>query len=85
MATSISATLTLEYDDAATRNVTFNDVDMAALGTLKARVLELNTTIADSVQGAAYQETFISDDGAPIRRISKAKYTVTEEEVIYRG
>lgn len=85
MATTNSATLTLEYTDATTRNLTFNDVDSSALGNIKARAIELNTTLADSVAGAAYHETFISDDGAPIKKISKAKYTVTEEQVIYRG
>lgn len=85
MATTNTATLTLEYTDASTRSVTFTDVNSTALGTMKARVLALNATIADSVTGAAYRETFISDDGASINKISKAKYTVTEEEVIYRG
>ena len=85
MATTNSAVLTLEYDDATNRNVTFNDVDSAALGQIKARAISLNTTLADSVAGAAYHETFISDDEAPLKRISKAKYTVTEETVIYRG
>lgn len=85
MATTNSATLTLEYTDASTRNVTFNDVADSALPTIKARVLALNSTIADTTAGAAYRETFISDDGAPINRISKAKYSVTEETVIYRG
>lgn len=85
MATTNSASLTLEYSDATSRNITFNDVDAAALGNIKARAMALNTTLADSVQGAAYHETFISDNGAPITRISKAKYTVTEESVIYRG
>lgn len=85
MATTNAATLTLEYTDATTRNLTFNDVDSSALGNIKARAIALNTTLADSVTGAAYHETFISDDGAPIKKISKAKYTVTEETVIYRG
>lgn len=85
MATTNSATLTLEYEDAATRNVTFNDVDSSALANIKANAMTLNATLADSVAGAAYHETFISDDGAPIKKISKAKYTVTEETVIYRG
>lgn len=85
LATTNSAVLTLEYDDASTRNVTFNDVDDLALANIKTRAMDLNDTIADSIQGAAYRETFISDNGAPITRISKAKYTVTEETVIYRG
>lgn len=85
MATTNTATLTLEYEDAKTRNVTFNDVTDAACVAMKGRAIALNTTIADSVSGAAYRETFISDEGAPIKRISKAKYTVTEETVIYNG
>lgn len=85
MATTNSATLTLEYSDMSTRNVTFTDITDSALGTIKARVLDLNDTIADSVQGAAYRETFISNDGAPITKIKAAKYTVTEESVIYNG
>lgn len=85
MATTNTATLTLEYDDASTRNLTFTDVATSALGNIKANVLALNATIADTTTGAPYKETFISDDGAPVKRISKAKYTVTEETVIYRG
>jgi len=85
LATTNSATLTLEYDDATTRNITFNDVTDSACVAMKGRAIALNATIADSVTGAAYRETFISDAGAPIKKISKAKYTVTDEEVIYRG
>lgn len=85
MATTNSAVLTLEYADTSTRNITFNDVSSTALGTIKARAMALNETIADSVTGAAYRETFISDDGAEITRIKAAKYTVTEESVIYNG
>lgn len=85
MATTNSATLTLEYEDATSRNITFNDVDTSALENIKGRAMTLNNTIADSVQGAAYRETFTSDNGEPLKRISKAKYTVTEETVIYRG
>jgi len=85
LATTNTAVLTFEYDDASTRNITFNDVDTNALGNIKARVIAMNTTLADSTQGAPYRETFISDDSAPNKRISKAKYTDTEETVIYRG
>lgn len=77
--------LTFEYEDNTTRNYTFTGMDNAALENLKDRVIGLNATLADSVQGAAYHETFISDDGAPVKKVSKAKYTITEEQVIYRG
>lgn len=85
MAVTNSATLTLEYTDGTTRNLTFADVPTAALTGIKSRAIALNATIADTVTGAAYTDTFISDDGAPISRIKGAKYTVTEETVIYNG
>lgn len=85
MATTYSAGLTFEYDDGATRNYTFTGMDSTALAALKGRVIQLNATIADTTAGAPYRETFISDDGAPLKRISKAKYTTTEEQVLYRG
>lgn len=83
MATTNTATLKLEYDDGSTRNLTFDDVPTSALSSFKANVIALNNTIADSVTGAAYRETFISDEGSPIAKISGAKYTVTEETTIY--
>lgn len=83
MATTNSATLKFEYEDGNTRSITFEDVPTSALQNFKTNVLELNDTIADSVQGAAYRETFISDDGAPLTKIAGAKYTVTEETTIY--
>lgn len=85
MATTNTATLQFEYDDGATRNVNFSEVPDSALPTIKARVIALNSTIADSVTGAAYRDTFISDEGSPIKKIRSAKYTVTEEQVIYNG
>jgi len=83
LATTNSATLKFEYEDGNTRAITFDDIPTSALQNFKTNVLALNSTIADSVTGAAYRETFISDDGAPIARISGAKYTITEEQVIY--
>lgn len=83
MATTNTATLKLEYDDGSTRNLTFDDVPTSALSSFKANVMTLNNTIADSVTGAAYRETFVSDEGSPIAKISGAKYTVTEETTIY--
>lgn len=85
MATTNAIGLTFEYADGTTRNYTFTGMANSALENLKSNVLTLNTTLADSVAGAAYHETFISNDGAPVAKISKAKYTVTEEQVIYRG
>lgn len=77
--------LTMEYEDKSTRSYTFTGMASDKLESLKSRVLNFNTTVADETQGAPYKETFISDDGSPITKISKAKYTVAEEQVIYRG
>lgn len=77
--------LTFEYTDGTTRNYNFTGMNSSALTNLKTNVLDMNVTLADSVAGAAYHETFISDDGAPVKKINKAKYTVTEEQVIYRA
>ncbi len=83
--TTYSATMTLAYDDDTTRNVTFDDVDENIIGVFKGRITSLNSAIADTVTGAAYKETFISDSGSPIKKISGGKYTATTEEVIYNG
>lgn len=85
MATTNTVGLTFEYEDGLTRNYNFTGMATSTLETLKTRVKALNTTIADQTAGAPYKETFISDEGQPVRRISKAKYTVSEEQVIYRG
>lgn len=85
MATTNSIVLTPEYEDGTTRNYTFTGMDNNALANLKSQVLALNTTLADSVAGAAYHDTFVSEGGSPIKRISAAKYIVTEEQVIYNG
>ncbi len=83
--TSITATIQFEYENGDTRNIAFDDISTSAVSSIKANVLALNATIADSVQGAAYKETFISDDGSPVAKISAAKYTITESTVIYSG
>lgn len=83
MATTNTATLKFEYEDGNERSITFEEVPTSALQNFKANVMTLNATIADSVQGAAYKDTFVSDDGAPIAKIIGAKYTVTEETTIY--
>lgn len=83
MATTNTATLKIEYEDGSTRSISFESVPTSVLASFKANVLALNATIADSNTGVAYKDTFISDDGSPIAKISGAKYTVTEETTIY--
>lgn len=84
--TTYGAQLTLAYTDMSTRNVSFTDVDVEALPDMADNIIAFNAAItAGGASAVAYQDTFISNDGAPIARISKAKYTATTEEVIYSG
>lgn len=83
MATTNSATLKFEYADGSERSITFDDVPTSALDEFRQNVLDLNSTIEDETTGVAYKDTFVSEDGAPITRISGAKYTITETKVIY--
>lgn len=85
-----TAQVTFTYEDDTTRNITFNNVSDNALGSFKGRIYDFNDVLASTDESmaakkAAYKETFISDDGAPLEKISAAKYTTTEERVIYRG
>lgn len=79
--------LTLVYDDATNRTVTIADIDEPSSSTMKQKIFAFNDAIADSTSaaGIAYRDTFVSDDGAPVRSISKASYTTTEETVLYDG
>ena len=84
--TTFTAQLTFLYDDLATRNINFTDVDDEAIFSIKGNILSFNEAIAaGGASSVAYKDTFTSDDGAPINRISKAKYTRTTEEEIYNG
>lgn len=86
MATTYDAQLTFAYDDLTTRNLNFSDVPSTALSQMKTKILQFNEDIGDGEQRAtAFRETFISADGSPVAKISKAKYTITTEEVIYNG
>lgn len=87
MPATYSTQLTFQYDDMTTRNLNFDDVNSESIATLKGKILEFNEALATSgdEHGDAYKDTFTSDDGSPLNKISKAKYTVTEEQVIYNG
>lgn len=81
-------TLTLVYEDATSRNVTLTDLPSSATpSTVASKAITFNQSLADTTSSAraAYRETFISDNGAPIVSISKATHTTTEETVIYNG
>lgn len=84
--TTYTAQLTFLYDDLATRNINFTDVADTAVQAIRGNILSFNAAIAaGGASSVAYKDTFTSDGGAPLTRISKAKYTETTEEEIYNG
>lgn len=78
MARTISATLTLAFRDATDRNFKFNGVDISNVADIKNKVLAINANMPDY-----FAQTFVSDSGSPCIMISKAQYTITDEEVVY--
>lgn len=78
MSTKTNAMLTLNYEDNSTRNVTFKDIDVSEMQYMADRVKAINDNMSANFKG-----TFISDNGAAVRSISKAQVIRTTEEVIY--
>jgi len=70
--------LTFNYEDNSTRNVTFKDIDVSEMQYMADRVKAINNNMSANFRG-----TFISDNGAAVRSISKAQVIRTTEEVIY--
>ena len=78
MSTKTNAMLTFNYEDNSTRNVTFKDIDVSEMQYMADRVKAINNNMSANFRG-----TFISDNGAAVRSISKAQVIRTTEEVIY--
>lgn len=79
----INVTVELLYEDGTTRSYTFENVETEALSDLKAKIFAINANENDEY--ANFYKTFVSNDGAKVWRISSAKYTAIEEEVLYNG
>ena len=79
----INVTVELLYEDGTTRSYTFENVETEALADLKAKIFAINANENDEY--ANFYKTFVSNDGAKVWRISSAKYTAIEEEVLYNG
>lgn len=79
----INVVVELLYEDGTTRSYTFENVGSEALSSLKAKIFAINANANDEY--ANFYNTFVSNDGAKFWRISAAKYTAIEEEVIYDG
>ena len=80
------------YEDGSTKTYSIPEVDMNDLANVKTRVQKLNAAFGGDTSdtlATAYatdmQKTFVSNGGASMVKISSAKITITEEEVIYGG
>lgn len=84
MATSISARIKIAYEDATSRNYTFNGVDPTYVLGIKYKIEAINQAIHDGTSdGTAFKSIFVSDDGAQAIGITEGIITQTEQEVIY--
>lgn len=90
--TTNAVRLKMLYEDGGERTYTFDEVANSALSSVKAKVMTMNTQLADdqSSIGAALKATFVNDDNednilAPLVKITSANYTSTTTEVIYDG
>lgn len=84
--------LKMLYEDGTERTYTFGDVQMGSLSSIKAKVMTINSELAnaESTIGAALKATFVNDNDednvlSPLTKITAANYTTTETEVIYNG
>lgn len=59
------------------------DSSAEALGYAKEAIRNFNTAAATA--GSEVNQTFLSDDGAPVARVKNATLIVKREDVIYNG
>lgn len=86
MAQVNSVKIKIAYEDATSRNYTFNGVEDYNLEDVKDKVIALNNAITSSTaDGLAFKETFVSDSGAQVKAITTATIIITEQEVIYNA
>ena len=76
-----NVTVTLLYEDDATRNYTFENVADANIISIKSAISDINKN--ENAKYAAFYSTFISNEGAAVTRIDAAKIVSIEEEEIY--
>ena len=82
MATTYSVKVTLAYEDATSRNYTFNGVDNMYLPDVKDKVIAINESL-EAGTANNFKNTFVSNNGATVKMISKAQIITLQQEVIY--
>lgn len=84
MATTASVRITLAYEDATSKNYTFNGVDELMFGDVKDKVKAINQSLAAGTAND-FANTFVSANGQPCKLISDARLISTVQEVIYNA
>ena len=82
MAITISAKLTLAFEDATNRTYTFNGVAAQDAPRIKNKVKAINASLSAGTANS-FANTFVSDTGKPCVVISKAQIITLDQEVIY--
>ena len=82
MATTKSVKVTLAYEDATSRAYTFNGVDSMYVIDVKDKVLAINESL-EAGTANNFKNTFVSNNGATVKMISKAQVITVQQEVIY--
>lgn len=86
MATVNSLRIKIAYEDATSRNYTFNGVNSTILPDIKDNIIAINEGIETSTaDGTAFKEIFVSDNGAQAIGITESILTRTTQEVIYNA
>jgi len=75
------------FEDGTTRKYSLPNVATEDLGSVKAKILELNAgqTANAQMYKPAMLATFVSNTGSPMQKISSGSYITKVEEVIYSG
>lgn len=79
----IEVVLTLEYEDDTTRNYTFEDVAPSDLSGILPAIKAVNANENDAY--ANFYNTFVSKEGAKVRKIVEGRIISTQEDEIYNG
>lgn len=85
MATTNTIQLELTYTDYSTRTYKIPLAEYTSEGIATAKTAIRNFNTAASTAGSSVQQTFLSEDGAAVARISDATVVNRTEEVIYGG
>ncbi len=84
MATTISVSLIITFEDLSEKSFSVDGVPSASANPITIRN-KINAINNDPVVYAPFRSLFLSNEGSPFSSISGARITSVDEEVIYNG